>query len=96
MIVSSPNLVIGEEPLPNLNPENNLEYKLCTSQVCNEAAKSIIENMNPKMSPCDDFYEHACGGWIKKHPTNSTPGFLNQRDIIEAKVMSQLKGLFQG
>src|SRR5881394_2705190 len=24
--------------------------------------------MHPTANPCNDFYQYACGGWIKNHP----------------------------
>ena len=35
------------------------------------AAQSIgikLENMNPTAKPGTDFYEYACGGWLKANP----------------------------
>ena len=41
--------------------------KVCESKKCHKIAKKIIENMNQDGNPCDDFYNYACGGWIKQH-----------------------------
>eukprot|EP00795_Rhopilema_esculentum_P016444 gene16444-7858_t len=41
--------------------------KVCQAEKCQRVAKRIKENMNPDIDPCSDFYNYACGGWIKQH-----------------------------
>ena len=42
----------------------------CTSKHCVTIAASLLNNIDFSVNPCDDFYEYACGSWIKK---NSIP-----------------------
>ncbi|GAB6026306.1 Peptidase M13 [Chamberlinius hualienensis] len=41
---------------------------LCLSPECITVASSIINAMDLKINPCDDFYQYACGGWVKANP----------------------------
>ncbi len=38
----------------------------CTNQ--NAGMGIRLENMNDSMAPGTDFYQYACGGWMKNNP----------------------------
>src|SRR6218665_2739973 len=44
---------------------------LCTTKVCVTVASSMLNSMDESVSPCSDFYQYACGGWMKAHPIPS-------------------------
>jgi predicted metalloendopeptidase len=41
---------------------------MCTTKTCVTVASSILNAMDDTVDPCEDFYQFACGGWIKAHP----------------------------
>ena len=44
---------------PNVN--------VCTTAVCVELAAEILSSIDETKSPCDDFYDFACGKWEQSH-----------------------------
>lgn len=42
--------------------------ELCSSPACVRAAAEILNSIDPKAEPCDDFYQYACGRWHTTHP----------------------------
>ena len=61
-------------PLPvELNSEPSLDIATndqgtCSTKKCRQVSARIKKAMNEKVNPCEDFYEYACGDWIKDHP----------------------------
>ena len=44
---------------------------VCLTPECVTIASSLLTTMDRTIHPCSDFYQYACGGWIKTHPIPS-------------------------
>jgi len=40
---------------------------VCNDQKCVDVADRVVKNMDATVNPCENFYQYACGGWIKDH-----------------------------
>ncbi|KAG5836976.1 hypothetical protein ANANG_G00234360 [Anguilla anguilla] len=41
---------------------------LCLTEACVTVASKIVEALDRQADPCQDFYQYACGGWVRKNP----------------------------
>ncbi|XP_031159669.1 endothelin-converting enzyme 2b isoform X1 [Sander lucioperca] len=41
---------------------------LCLTEACVTVASQMVEAMDRGADPCTDFYQFACGGWMRKNP----------------------------
>lgn len=47
----------------------------------------IREGLNSSVSPCDDLWQAACGGWLKKYPLPKDRGVWNQKQQLIRRGM---------
>lgn len=41
---------------------------LCLSEPCVSVASAVLGSLDRSVDPCQDFYNFACGGWMRKNP----------------------------
>lgn len=55
-------------------------------------AARILENMDTTAEPCKDFYQYACGGWLKRNVIPETSSRYSNFDILRDELEVVLKG----
>ncbi|RVE41737.1 hypothetical protein evm_013614 [Chilo suppressalis] len=74
------------------------EYKSprpCLSEECVATASRMLESLNKEVNPCTDFYEFACGGWIKKNPVPEWSTSWDQLAKLREQLVSDLRELLE-
>lgn len=59
---------------------------------CPCPAARILQNMDQTQEPCEDFYQYACGGWLRRHVIPETSSRYSVFDILRDKLEIILKG----
>ena len=65
--------------------------EICLTPACIQVSASIYSGMNDSTNPCEDFYEYACGRWMKTniipkgHSSWSTTKELSRKNILILK-----------
>ena len=55
-------------------------------------ASDFLQSMNMDQDPCEDFFEFACGGWIKSHPIADSQSSSTQFEMAINRLLDLLKG----
>ncbi|XP_072047613.1 endothelin-converting enzyme homolog [Amphiura filiformis] len=74
---------------------SNKEDTVCKTKNCVITAGKLLQNMNTDADPCDNFYEFACGGWIKKTVLPEDKASYGVFTELDEDVQVVLKELFE-
>lgn len=77
---------------PIQKPHKNTD-NVCLTPGCIHAASRALENIDDSVEPCDDFYNYACGNFIKKTLIPDEKVSVNTFSIIGDKLQEQLRAL---
>ncbi|XP_064459407.1 neprilysin-2-like isoform X2 [Ornithodoros turicata] len=75
--------------------ESSTSAKLCLTSGCVTAAASLIANMNQSADPCSDFYEFACGGWVRRHNIPDDKSSMSQFSLLQDELDAKLRILVE-
>ena len=59
----------------------NIDFILKTSFIL-----ELLNYIDTTVDPCEDFFNYACGGWIKRNPLPDKETIWNQFSKLEAEV----------
>uniref|UniRef100_A0A8C0KDF9 Membrane metalloendopeptidase like 1 n=1 Tax=Canis lupus dingo TaxID=286419 RepID=A0A8C0KDF9_CANLU len=86
-----------EKTIVKRKPRGSFAFPLKTSPSSGLelAASRILQNMDPSREPCEDFYQYACGGWLRRHVIPETNSRYSVFDILRDELEVILKGVLE-
>uniref|UniRef100_A0AAR2K8H1 Neprilysin n=1 Tax=Pygocentrus nattereri TaxID=42514 RepID=A0AAR2K8H1_PYGNA len=72
------------------SPDLTSSANVCKSFL--RISSRLIENMDTSVDPCENFYQYACGGWLKKNIIPETSSRYSTFDILRDELEVVLKG----
>jgi len=65
----------------------------CTSPDCVQISSDLLKAMNHCADPCQDFFEYACGSWIKEHSIPESKSSWSQFRVLYKRNELVMKDL---
>ena len=75
--------------------EKRTSQESCNDPECVQIAAKIIEAMDPNVDPCDNFYDYACGSWIRNTPIPDSRSRYSRFEKLSERNSIVLKQIIQ-
>ncbi|KAL7013332.1 hypothetical protein ACKWTF_015336 [Chironomus riparius] len=64
---------------------------ICLTPSCNQAASKILEKIDEKVDPCDDFHKFSCNNFIKNTIIPEDKSEVTSMSLLKEKIEEKLK-----
>lgn len=64
---------------------------VCDTKACKDAADLMVKKIDVSVAPCDDFYQFACGNFIKNTKIPDEKTLIDSFDEVRDILNDQLK-----
>ncbi|CAF4931275.1 unnamed protein product [Rotaria sp. Silwood1] len=66
----------------------------CDTPYCIKAANYLLESIDKSADPCDNFFQFACGTWLKKNRIPDDAESQNTVNILRIQLDNYLVGKY--
>lgn len=89
-------LMITNNHSGNTKAFGRQEEAICESKSCVSASYSIMNKINEKIDPCNDFYQYSCGKWLDEIVVpNEQTKFTAFHEVSQKNIL-RLKKILDG
>ncbi|KAI9495022.1 hypothetical protein BDB00DRAFT_815531 [Zychaea mexicana] len=86
--VPSPSPTPSDPPVVQPPPDKNESY--CLQSNCILTAAKILQDVNPNIDPCSDFYAYTCSNWMEEHALREDKPKTSVETRVDEKIKNQL------
>merc|ERR1719285_896276 len=84
----------SQEPQATTNSLSNDDY--CFTKGCIQTAADLLDKLDQRADPCQDFYQFACGTFIQETVIPDDRTRTSMFSILGDKLDLQVRGLLEG
>ncbi|KAB7497836.1 Membrane metallo-endopeptidase-like 1 [Armadillidium nasatum] len=94
-LVEPPCVVNQQNPPSSSSISSDVPTDVCLTQGCVKAAASIMERLNETADPCEDFFDFACGNFVKNTVIPEEKTSVTTFSIVQDELRQKMRILLE-